>query len=122
MKFFKETTVWDSVTAQNHIYYLSDDKSKMVGYIKNSTTDLFKFKNPISIDLRGRKFVELTDKKTEPDSVYFGKKEKPKSDIITVQGSNGKEYFIEKVGARYTCTCPGFVFRNKCKHIELYSK
>jgi len=117
MKYFEEVTVWDTPTAVNHTYYMKDDKSAMVGYIKAGTKTLFKFKNPIRIDTRGRKFVELKQK-GEPDEVYFGKKEEPKKDVITVQGSNGKEYYIEKVGTKYTCTCPGFVFRHKCKHVE----
>ena len=121
MKYFKEVTDWGSATAQNHIYYLNDEKSFMVGYIKQGTTDLFKFKKPIRIDLRGRKF-ELLKTKGESDSVYFGAKEAPKKDVITVKGSNGKEYFLEKVGNKYTCTCPGFTFRHTCKHIETMSK
>lgn len=118
MRYFQEVTDWGSATAQNHIYYLNDEKSFMVGYIKQGTKNLFKFKNPIRIDLRGRKFVELKNKKGESDSVYFGKKEEPKKDIITVKGSTGKEYYIEKVGSKYTCTCPGFTFRHTCKHIQ----
>lgn len=118
MKYFQEVTEWDVGTAINHIYYLKDDKSSMVGYIKHGTKELFKFKSPIGIDVRGRKFVELKDRKGEPDSVYFGKKDEPKKDTIVVKGSNGKEYFIEKVGSKYTCTCPGFIFRHKCKHTE----
>lgn len=117
MKYFKEVTDWGSATAQNHIYYLNDEKSFMVGYIKQGTVDLFKFKKPIRIDLRGRKF-ELLKTKGEPDSVYFGEKDAPKKNVITVKGSNGKEYFIEKVGTKYTCTCPGFTFRHTCKHVQ----
>ncbi len=116
MKYLQEVTDWGIEGAQNHTYYVSDDKTKMVGYIKQGTIDLFKFKQPIAIYTRGRKFVELK-KKGEPDSVYFGKKE-VKKDVIEVQGSNGKTYYIEKVGSKYTCTCPGFVFRHKCKHTE----
>jgi hypothetical protein len=116
MKYFQETTVWDG-PAQNHIYYMKDDKSFMVGYIKAGTKSLFKFKKPIQIDTRGRKFVEL-NKKAEADEVYFVKKEQPKN-VVKVQGSNGKEYYLEKVGSKYTCTCPGFTFRHKCKHTEM---
>ena len=118
MKYFEEVTDWGSSTAMNHIYYLNDDKSKMVGYIKHGTTDLFKFKNPISFYAKGRKFVELK-KKGEPDSVYFTKQEEftPK-DVIIVKSTSGKEYQITKIGSRYSCSCPGFQFRNKCKHIE----
>ena len=117
MKYFEEVTDWGSKTAQNHIYYLKDDKTTMVGYIKQGTTDLFKFKQPITFYPKGRKFVELK-KKGEPDSVYFGKKEEPKKDLIEVQGSNGKVYYLEKIGTKYTCTCPGFTFRGKCKHVD----
>ena len=116
MKYYQEVTDWGDHKVKNHIYYLSDDKSKMVGYIKNGTLDLFKFKNPIRIDTRGRKF-ELLKRPSEPDSVYFGKEE-VKKDTIKVKGSNGKEYLIEKVGNKYTCTCPGFTFRHTCKHVQ----
>ena len=97
MKYFQEVTVWaDSANAVNHTYYMKDDKSFMVGYIKAGTKSLFKFKKPIQIDTRGRKFVELKDKKTEPDSVYFVKKEEPENEGIEVEGSNGKKYYITK--------------------------
>lgn len=116
MKYFQEVTDWGDHNVNNHIYYLRDDKSYMVGYIKAGTKALFKFKAPIAIDTRGRKFVEV-NKKAEPDKIYFPKKQENKN-LIKVQGSNGKEYFLEKVGSKYTCTCPGFTFRHKCKHTE----
>jgi hypothetical protein len=117
MKYYQEVTEWADSNAANHIYYLNEDKTSMVGYIRAGTKSLFKFKNPIRIDLRGRKF-KLLDMKGEPDSVYFGKKEEPKKDAIIVKGSNGKEYVVEKVGSKYTCTCPGFTFRHTCKHVQ----
>ena len=122
MKYFEEVTDWGSPTAKNHIYYLNDDKSKMVGYIKHGTVDLFKFKQPISFYGKGRKFVELK-KKGEPDSVYFGKKESqvPKQ-AIEVEGSNGKKYYVSKIGTKYMCTCPGFTFRHTCKHVAEMNK
>ncbi len=117
MKYFQETTDWGSATAKNHIYYLSDDRSKMVGYIKYGTVNLFKFKQPISFYTKGRQF-EVLKTKGEADSVYFTKTETfvPKAAII-VQGSNGKEYHITKIGNKYSCTCPGFAFRHVCKHV-----
>lgn len=117
MKYYQEVTEWSDANATNHIYYLNEDKTSMVGYIRAGTNTLFKFKSPITIDTRGRKF-KLLDMKGESDAVYFGKKEEPKKDVITVQGSNGKEYFVEKVGSKYTCTCPGFTFRHTCKHVK----
>lgn len=121
MKYMQEITDWGTHNTPNHIYYLNDDKSKMVGYIKAGTKALFKFKKPITIDVRGRKFVELKDRKTESDEVYFGKKQtefKPK-DAIEVQGSNGKVYLLTKnANGKYNCTCPGFSFRHTCKHVD----
>lgn len=120
MKYFQETTIWsDNSNAINHIYYMNDDKTSAVGYIKFGTKKLFKFKQPMRIDIRGRKFVELKNKKGEPDEIYFGKKvETIAKNAIIVQGSNGKEYHITKSGNTYSCTCPGFMFRHKCKHVE----
>lgn len=119
MKYLQEVTDWGDHNVPNHIYYLNDEKTRMVGYIKAGTKALFKFKKPISIDLRGRKFVELKDRKVERDEVYFGKKEpdvKP-SNAIEVQGSNGKVYLLTKnASGKYSCTCPGFTFRHTCKH------
>lgn len=118
MKYFQEVTVWaDSPKSINHVYYMDDNKTAAVGYIKFGEGRLFKFKRPLRLDTRGRKFVELKDKKGEPDEKYFPKVAVPK-DRITVQGSNGKEYYLEKVGGKYTCTCPGFTFRHKCKHVD----
>jgi len=91
MKFYQEITEW-SYDVPNHIYYLNEDKSKMVGYIKKGTTELFKFTKPISFSVRGRKFI-LLDRKGEPDSVYFSTaktSDKQDSSSITVDGSNGK--------------------------------
>jgi len=123
MKYYQEVTDWGDAKALNHIYYLNDDKSFMVGYIKHGTVDLFKFKKPIRIDVRGRKFIELKNKKGESDEKYFGKKEEVKEKgAIIVKGSNGKEYQITKLGTKYSCTCPGFMFRHKCKHVEEMSK
>jgi hypothetical protein len=121
MKFYQETTDWGNHSVANHIYYINDSKTKMVGYIKAGTKALFKFSKPISIDMRGRKFVELKDRKVESDEVYFGKKEpevKP-SNAIEVQGSNGKVYLLTKnASGKYNCTCPGFTFRHTCKHLN----
>jgi hypothetical protein len=120
MKYFQETTEWDSPTAPNHIYYLSDDKSKMVGYIQQGTTVLKKFKQPITISTKGRKF-KLIAVKGEPDSVYFGTptpEYKPDNVVATVAGSGGKVYKVSKHGENYSCTCTGFQFRRRCKHTQ----
>ena len=39
-----------------------------------------------------------------------------------VVGSKGASYTVRAVQGRYTCTCPGFGWRRKCKHIEQVKK
>jgi hypothetical protein len=88
-----------------HIYLL--DGNNLVSYIKTGETEPFYFKNPIKgFDKRGRKFVTVTP---NPFKV------KIKSNLITVKGSNGKEYTIDPEAK--TCNCPGFTFRGACKHL-----
>jgi hypothetical protein len=88
-----------------HIYLL--DGNNLVSYIKSGETEPFYFKNPIKgFDKRGRKFAIVTP---NPFRV------KTQSNLITVKGSNGKEYTIDPDAK--TCTCPGFTFRGSCKHM-----
>ena len=35
-----------------------------------------------------------------------------------VQGSRGDTYTVTDNGGTWTCTCPGFGWRRKCKHVE----
>ena len=35
-----------------------------------------------------------------------------------VQGSKGDTYAVTDHGGTWTCTCPGFGWRRKCKHVE----
>ena len=91
-----------------HIYLL--DGNNLVSYIKSGDTEPFYFKNPIKgFDKRGRKFVTITP---NPFKV------KVQSNLITVKGSNGKEYSVDPDAK--TCNCPGYTFRGTCKHVAEY--
>jgi len=88
-----------------HIYLL--DGNRLVSYIKSGESEPFYFKNPIKgFDRRGRKFESITP---NPFKV------KTSSNLITIKGSNGKEYTLDP--DTNTCTCPGFTFRGACKHL-----
>ena len=60
---YQETTEWDEPNQPNHVYvFLEVPKlrtAKCMGYIKAGTEELFKFKKPYTLDLRGRKFEAL---------------------------------------------------------------
>jgi hypothetical protein len=42
------------------------------------------------------------------------------ADVVSyeVQGSKGNTYTVSDNGGTWTCTCPGFGWRRKCKHVE----
>jgi hypothetical protein len=118
MKYFLETTVWSDGSTKNGHYYLTDDKMYMVAYQAPGETEYKRFKSPIRIDKRGRTFKVV--KSGEPDSTYVTKTlpEAPVASAIQVTGSNGAVYHVTKRGVNYSCTCSGFQFRHKCKHID----
>jgi hypothetical protein len=109
MKFFQETTVWPDTTP-NHTYLLSNNKEYAHGYIKAGTSDLFTFKSKYRFDSRGRKFKEVPN--------TFGYSEPvPEGQVWEFVGSKGDKYLVEKIDNHYTCSCSGFKFRGKCKHV-----
>ena len=105
MEALRETTGGQSPP---HTYLL--DGNNLVSYIKAGDTEPFYFKNPIKgFDKRGRKFATVTP---NPFKV------KTSSNLITIKGSNGKEYTIDPDAK--TCNCPGYTFRGTCKHVVEY--
>ena len=106
MEALKETTGGQFPA---HTYLL--DGNNLVSYIKRGETEPFYFKKPIKgFDKRGRKFESVTP---NPFKV------KTSSNLITIKGSNGKEYTLDP--DTKTCTCPGFTFRGACKHLASHS-
>ena len=112
MKWYLETTVWPGNTP-NHTYLLDDSKSKMIAYVQHGKNVPFKFKNPIRIDVRGRKFKEVPDTfGLEIDNAL------PEGRVFKVQGSKGDTYTVAENNGNWTCTCSGFKFRGNCRHIS----
>ena len=115
MKWFAETTDYRDAVP-NGIYLLDDSKSKMYAFKARGTEPIKVFKNPIRIDLRGRKFV------VNPVQFKTGLKEpEPEGRVWTVKGSKGDEYKVTDVNGNLSCTCSGFKFRGKCKHADSVS-
>jgi hypothetical protein len=112
MKWFAETTDYKDNTP-NGIYLLDDGKSKMYAFRARGTEAIKVFKNPIRIDVRGRKFV------VNPVQFKTGLKEpEPEGRTWTVKGSKGDEYKITEVNGNLSCTCSGFRFRGDCRHVK----
>jgi hypothetical protein len=112
MKWFAETTDYKDNTP-NGVYLLDDGKSKMYAFRPFGTGTIKVFKNPIRIDLRGRKFavnsVQFETKLKEPE---------PEGRVIEVRGSKGDIYQVTELNGNWSCTCSGFRFRGECKHIK----
>ena len=114
MKWFLETTDWkDSVP--NGVYLLDDSKTKMYAF-RPASGEIKTFKNPIKIDVRGRKFVvnpvQFKTKLKEPE---------PEGRVWEVKGSKGDVYKVTELNGNLSCTCSGFKFRGKCRHAESVS-
>jgi flagellin-like hook-associated protein FlgL len=113
VKWFLEITDWKDTTP-NGVYLLDDSKTKMYAFRSHGGKGSIKvFKNPIKIDVRGRKFVV--------NPVQFKtklKEEEPEGRVWTVKGSKGDEYRVTESGGNLSCTCSGFRFRGTCKHSE----
>ena len=112
MKWFAETTDYKDKVA-NGIYLLDDSKSKMYAFKPKGTGEIKTFKNPIRIDMRGRKFVI--------NPVQFKtklKEEEPEGRVWVVKGSKGDEYRVTESSGNFQCSCSGFRFRGACKHVE----
>jgi hypothetical protein len=109
MKIMLETTTWEDGFGENcnHVYVFNDSMSQAVAYVPRGSKKLFRFKNPLKIDTRGRTFVELEQ----------GAEETPDPEVITVEGSKGSKYYLTQENGQWTCTCPGFKYRGSCKHV-----
>lgn len=103
-----ETTTWTDSFDQNcnHVYVMNDSMTQAVAYVPRGSKTLFKFKNPLKLDTRGRTFVELEEGTAAVDP-----------GVITVEGSRGEKYYLTEEDGVWSCTCPGFKFRGQCKHV-----
>jgi predicted nucleic acid-binding Zn finger protein len=112
LEILKETTVWSDRSNANHTYLL--EGTKIVAYAKFGGDEVQVLKTQIKIDKRYRTFVKTKHYGLEK----FIKKTPIKSNTRVFKVvSKTKEYFVELSDYNYTCTCTGFNFRGKCKHI-----
>ena len=110
MEAVREITEWTGVDypSPNHDYLLDGDR--VVAYRPWGTAEIRTIKGQLKIDRRGRKFEPLRDNPFRG----FDKKQEPM--VLEVKGSKGQSYTVNL--ADKTCTCPGYTFRGRCKHVE----
>jgi hypothetical protein len=115
MKAYQETTEWDTdFEMQNHVYFLSDSKDKMYGYVQTGTGLIVEPKTPYKFKASGRKFKEVIN------TWGFFPREEPilVGEIFKVLGSKGAVYTVNNDRGSWTCTCPASKWQSgNCKHI-----
>ena len=117
LEILKETTVWSDGSNANHTYLL--DGSKIVAYAKSSDNSVQVLRTQIKIDKRYRTFIKT--KHTGIERIIKSSPTESNTRVFKVK-SKEKEYFVELSDYNYTCTCTGFNFRGKCKHIDAVAK
>ena len=128
-KILKETTEWIcDYTVYNHTYLL-DPKNRIIAYYNVKDKTIHKLNSPYIIDKKYRKFVETKhvglsklipkyDTQDTPEEKEF----KPKYDRTFNVKSGEKVYTVGLSNQNLTCSCTGFGFRRKCKHVEAVKK
>jgi len=121
LKIYEEVTEWKGIEYRkpNHVYLMDGDK--VYGYSPWGTEPPRYMKNFLRIDKRGRKFVETKQTRWKFD-LSIQPKESTKElelqgQVWTVAGSKGNKYFVNLSVGQWSCTCPGFGFRGKCRHV-----
>jgi len=116
MKAFQEITEWGCEFAvPNHVYFLSDAKDKMYGYVQAGTGIVQTMRTPYRFHTRGRKFKEVSN------IWNFGVEEthEPvRGREYRVPGSGKNVYTVTNDRGSWTCTCPSAKWQKaECKHI-----
>jgi hypothetical protein len=115
VKAFKEITEWDTdFVMPNHVYFLSDSKDKMYGYVKSSTGEIKEMSTPYRFKASGRKFTEVAN-----TWGFFPKEELiPVGETFKVPGSKGAVYTVTNDRGEWSCSCPSAKWqKSECKHI-----
>jgi hypothetical protein len=117
MRAFQEITEWDSDFAvPNHVYFLSDSKDKMYGYVQAGTGVVQTMSSPYRFHTRGRKFQEV---KNRWNFVIDDTAEPVRGREHRVLGSKGNVYIVTEEAGAWSCTCPAAKWqKGECKHIK----
>jgi hypothetical protein len=117
MKFYQEVTADWSGNIPNHIYLLNDSRDRMRGYIPVGSDKLILFKSSLPFDSRRRKIKEVSNRWNWTDDTAVSADK-----TWQVTGSRGDIYTVTETETGLTCSCSGFRFRGRCRHIDSFGK
>ena len=123
MEIIKEITVWDCEYNVPNNTYLLNNKGKLIAYIKEGDSIINQLKTPLEFSKSRRKFIKIQhdglSKLIKEEKQDNTKRIIPKNVQLFNVNSNDRDYTVEVTDNRYfSCTCIGFGYRNKCKHVE----
>lgn len=113
-----------SITVRNNIYQF---RSRYASYIRIPEFENFsgtvKFLTPTIVHLTtGDRYFPIRVIERKDIVGDFVPEPKITVEQITptweVKGSKGNTYTVSKDGNYYNCTCAGFSFRHRCKHVD----
>jgi hypothetical protein len=116
MKAFQEITEWATdFVMPNHVYFLSDAKDKMYGYVKAGTGEILEVATPYRFKASGRKFREVEN---IWNFLVEDQPEPAKGREYRVSGSGRNVYTVTDDAGSWSCTCPASKWqKGECKHI-----
>lgn len=121
MEIIKETTIWNCGHAVPNHTYLLNNKGKVIAYAKESDGSIIQLKSGFILKKSYRKFIKVNN----PALSKLFKEEvnvvEPNVRVFNVK-SKDKNYRVEYDNKLLSCSCIGFGFRSKCKHIDAVSK
>jgi len=107
----KEITKWNDGMDYNHTYIMTESMDKIFGYFKKNSKELQMFKKPLRFDTRYRKFTVI-----KRNLQFAGQKSTNKT--WEIKGSKDHVYTVEETENGMVCSCVGFKYHGKCKHID----
>ena len=108
MKVLREVTEWATEIQPNHVYLVEGDK--IVAYQPFGTGSVVHFTHRARLDRARRRFCE------EPvDEALWGISAHKPAHIVSIAGSKGASYEVNLEEG--SCTCAGYQFRGRCKHL-----
>jgi hypothetical protein len=123
MEIIKEITAWDCEYNVPNNTYLLNNKGKLIAYIKEGDSIINQLKTPLEFSKSRRKFIKIQhdglSKLIKDEKKDNTKRIIPKNVQLFNVNSNDRNYTVEVTDNRYfSCSCIGFGYRNKCKHVE----
>ena len=119
-EILQEVTIWKSeFPVPNHVYLL-DNNDNIIAYIKQGDNVINQLKSNIKLNRRYRKFIKVNhaglSKLISKDNGHDYSKKIGVRIFKVISGNH--DYKIELDNSILSCTCIGFGYRGKCKHIE----